>query len=207
MTQVPAPSPQRPKLLESFRDELRVRRYAPRTGKTYESWIRRFIRFHHLRHPREMGTAEIQQFLTHLAVVEQVSASTPKPVVLTQGEVRSVVNQLEGVNALVVRLIYGTGLRIEEAMILRVKDLDFERREVIVRAGKVNKDRRTVLPGRLVEPLQQHLKMVKRIHAKDLSEGWGKVLLPDALARKYVSAAQEWVWQWVFPQQYRWRNR
>ena len=76
MTQVPAPSPQRPKLLESFRDELRVRRYAPRTGKTYESWIRRFIRFHHLRHPREMGTVEIHQFLTHLAVVEQVSAST-----------------------------------------------------------------------------------------------------------------------------------
>jgi integrase len=164
MTQVPAPSPQRPKLLESFRDELRVRRYAPRTGKTYESWIRRFIRFHHLRHPREMGTVEIHQFLTHLAVV--------------------------------VWLIYGTGLRIEEAMMLRVKDLDFERREVIVRAGKGNKDRRTVLPGRLVEPLQQHLKMVKSIHAKDLSEGWGKVLLPDALARKYASAPQEWVWQW-----------
>jgi integrase len=158
MTQVPAPSTQRPKLLEIFRDELRVRRYATRTGKTYESWIRRFIRFHHLRHPREMGTVEIHQFLTHLAVVEQVSASTqnqalsallflyryvlksdvgileglvrahrPKklPVVLTPGEVRSVVNQLEGVNALVVRLIYGTGLRIEEAMMLRVKDLDF----------------------------------------------------------------------------------
>jgi integron integrase len=240
MTQVPAPSTQRPKLLESFRDELRVRRYAPRTGKTYESWIRRFIRFHHQRHPREMGTTEIHQFLTHLAVVEQVSASTrnqalsallflyryvlksdvgnldglvrahrPKklPLVLTQGEVRSVVNQLAGVNALVVRLIYGTGLRIEEAMMLRVKDLDFERREVIVRAGKGDKDRRTVLPGRLVQPLQQHLKMVKSIHAKDLSEGWGKVLLPDALARKYASAAQEWIWQWVFPQQYRWRNR
>ena len=79
---------------------------------------------------------------------------------------------------------------------MRVKDLDFERREVTVRAGKGNKDRRTVLPGRLVEPLQQHLKMVKSIHAKDLSEGWGKVLLPDALARKYDSAPQEWVWQW-----------
>ncbi|MFN9385419.1 MAG: phage integrase N-terminal SAM-like domain-containing protein, partial [Cyanobacteriota bacterium] len=117
--------------------------------------MRRLIRFHHLRHPREMGTAEIHQVLTHLAVVEQVSASTqnqalsallflyryvlksevgnleglvrahrPKklPMVLTPGEVRSVVNQLEGVNALVVRLIYGTGLRIEEAMMLRVKD-------------------------------------------------------------------------------------
>lgn len=175
MTQVPASSSQRPKLLESFRDELRVRRYAPRTGKTYESWIRCFIRFHHLRRPRVMDTVEIHQFLTHLAVV--------------------------------VRLIYGTGLRIEEAMMLRVKDLDFERRVVTVRAGKGNKDRRTVLPGRLVEPLQHHLKMVKSIHAKDLSEGWGKLLLPDALARKYVSAAQEWVWQWVFPQQYRWRNR
>ena len=90
-------------------------------------------------------------------------------------------------------MIYGTGLRIEEAMMLRVKDLDYELREATVRAGKGNKDRRTVLPGRLVEPLQQHLKNVKSIHAKDLSEGWGKVLLPDALARKYVSAEQEWL--------------
>jgi hypothetical protein len=76
MTQGPAPAPHRPKLLESFLDELKVRRYAPRTGKTYENWIRRYIRFHHLRHPREMGTDEIHQFLTHLAVVDQVSAST-----------------------------------------------------------------------------------------------------------------------------------
>jgi integrase len=128
-------------------------------------------------------------------------------VVLTPEEVRCVVNQLEGINSLVVRLVYGTGLRIEEAMMLRIKDLDFERREVTVRGGKGDKDRRTVLPGRLVEPLQQHLEMVKRIHAKDLSEGWGKVLLPDALERKYPSAAREWTWQWVFPQQHRWRNR
>jgi integrase len=93
--------------------------------------------------------------------------------VLTPGEVRSVVNQLEGVNALVVRLIYGTGLRIEEAMMLRVKDLDFERREVIVRAGKGNKDRRTVLPGRLVEPLQQHLKH---------RNGYGNGFSPSSIA-------------------------
>jgi len=106
----------------------------------------------------------------------------------------------------VVGLLYGSGLRLMEALRLRVKDLDFERRELTVRDGKGGKDRRTLLPESLIPGLQDHLLKVRRLHQDDLSAGWGRVLMPYALARKYPNAEREWAWRWVFPQHQSWRN-
>jgi integron integrase len=226
-------------LIHRYRELLQTRHYARRTVKTYEQWLRRYLRFHGLRHPREMGSAEVNAFLTHLAVEEQVSASTQNqalaallflyrdllerdlelegvirartrqriPVVLSEAEVRAVREQLEGEPALVVGLLYGSGLRLMEALRLRVKDLDLERRELTVRDGKGGKDRLTVLPQSLVPALQEHLLGVRSLHRSDLAAGWGRVLMPYALDRKYPNASREWAWQWVFPQQNRWRDR
>jgi integron integrase len=115
--------------------------------------------------------------------------------------------RLEGDPALVVGLLYGSGLRLMEALRLRVKDLDFQRRELSVRDGKGGKDRLTLLPQSLVAGLQEHLSRVRHLHQGDLAAGWGRVLMPCALARKYPNANREWAWQWVFPQQNRWRDR
>ena len=227
-----------PGLIQCYRELLQTRHYARRTVKTYEQWLRRFLRFHGMRHPREMGSTEVNAFLSHLAVNEQVSASTQNqalaallflyrnllereleldgvvrartrqrlPVVLSEAEVRAVRQQLEGEPALVVGLLYGSGLRLMEALRLRVKDLDVERRELTVRDGKGGKDRLTLLPQSLVPALQEHLLQVRSIHRNDLNAGWGRVLMPYALERKYPNASREWGWQWVFPQQKRWRD-
>ena len=226
-------------LIHRYRELLQTRHYARRTVKTYEQWLRRYLRFHGLRHPREMGSAEVNAFLTHLAVEEKVSASTQNqalaallflyrvllerdlelegvirartrqriPVVLSEAEVQAVREQLEGEPALVVGLLYGSGLRLMEALRLRVKDLDLERRELTVRDGKGGKDRLTVLPQSLVPALQEHLLGVRSLHRSDLAAGWGRVLMPYALDRKCPNASREWAWQWVFPQQNRWRDR
>jgi len=229
-----------PGLMATYREALSSRHYARRTIATYERWVRRYLRFHQLRHPREMGGPEINAFLTHLAVVEHVSASTqnqalaallflyrrvmkidpgdlegvvrarrPKrlPVVLSVVEVRAVLQQLEGPPALVSGLLYGSGLRLMEALRLRIQDLDFAAHQVVIRGGKGNKDRVTVLPQNLMNSLQIHLQEVRRLHRQDLAAGWGQVPLPNALARKYSAASREWMWQWVFPQVTRWRNR
>lgn len=121
------------------------------------------------------------------------------PVVLTRDEVQRVLSQLEGVYALVGGLLYGSGLRLLEALRLRVKDLDSAPRQLTVRDGKGAKDRVTMLPERLVEPLQAHLRGVRHLHRQDLGAGNGAVHLPGALARKYPSAATAWGWQYVFP--------
>ena len=228
-----------PGLIQRYRELLQTRHYARRTVKTYEQWLRRFLRFHGMRLPREMGSAEVNGFLSHLAVEEHVSASTQNqalaallflyrdllerdielegvvrarthqrlPVVLSEAEVRTVRERLEGDPALVVGLLYGSGLRLMEALRLRVKDLDFQRRELSVRDGKGGKDRLTLLPQSLVAGLQEHLSRVRHLHQGDLAAGWGRVLMPCALARKYPNANREWAWQWVFPQQNRWRDR
>lgn len=107
---------------------------------------------------------------------------------------------------LMASLMYGAGLRLMECLRLRVQDIDFSRNEITVRDGKGSKDRITMLPESLRKPLQDHLKKVRAIHEKDLAEGWGRVLLPDALDRKYPNAPVEWRWQWVFPQENRWKN-
>ena len=128
------------------------------------------------------------------------------PVVMTREEVKAVLANLSGDKWLMASLMYGAGLRLMECLRLRVQDLDFSRNEILVRDGKGAKDRITMLPKSLKMPLQEHLKQVKTIHERDLTEGWGRVLLPGALDRKYPNAPKEWRWQWVFPQENRWKN-
>ncbi|MBK8726005.1 MAG: integron integrase [Holophagaceae bacterium] len=129
----------------------------------------------------------------------QAKRSERLPVVLTPGEVRAVLDQMDGQMGLVASLLYGTGMRLLEGLRLRVKDVEFSRLEVIVREGKGNKDRVTMLPERLAAPLKAHLEKARALHKQDLKEGLGEVFLPDALAVKYKAAARSWGWQWVFP--------
>jgi len=137
-----------------------------------------------------------------------VRARRPKrlPVVLTVDEVSRVMAHFSGEKWLIAMLLYGGGLRLLEAPRLRVKDLDFERGEITVREGKGDKDRVTMLPQAVNRPLQDHLRRVQAVHQQDLAEGYGRVELPHALARKYPKANREWGWQFVFPQERRWRN-
>lgn len=221
-----------PKLLDQVRGKIRLKHYSIRTEQAYVDWIKRFILHFDKKHPRDLGAAEVEVFLTHLAVNGKVAASTqnqaksallflykevlsmelpwlsnveqakiPKrlPVVLTQDEVQAVLLRLSGTHWLIVSLLYGAGIRIMECVRLRVKDVDFSRGEILVRDGKGFKDRVTMLPQALVQPLQQHLKKVRQLHNDDLANGDGAVFLPYALARKYSSADREWMWQYIFP--------
>jgi len=224
--------PQSPKLLDQVRDRLRVKHYSIRTEQVYVDWIKRFIWFHDKRHPKDMGAAEIEAFLTHLAVKGRVSASTQNqaksallflyrevleqklpwldkvtqaktptrlPVVLTIAEVQAVLKGLAGTNWLIASLLYGAGLRLMEAVRLRVKDVEFSRHEIVVREGKGAKDRVTMLPESVIAPLQLHLAKVKSLHKNDVATGGGDVYLPFALDKKYPNAGREWGWQYVFP--------
>ncbi len=137
--------------------------------------------------------------LPWLDEVVQAKRSRRIPVVLSPVEVRSLLDRMEGTMALLARLLYGTGMRLMEGLRLRVKDVDFDRREIIVRDGKGGKDRVTMLPGRLAADLRGHLERVRALHERDLAEGFGAVLLPDAQARKSATAPRAWGWQWVFP--------
>jgi integron integrase len=228
-----------PKLMAQVRYALRSRHYSKRTEDSYVVWIRRFIFFHNVRHPAEMAEAEVNQFLTHLAIKEKVSASTQNqalsallflyryvlvrqlgqlgevvrarkskrlPVVLTRDEVKAVFRHLKGEQRLVAVLQYGTGMRLMECLRLRVKDVDFGADEILIRQGKGDKDRRSMLPEKVKAPLRQHLERVKKTHARDLADGYGRVPLPCALNRKYPNASREWGWQFVFPQLKRWVN-
>ncbi|GIW93195.1 MAG: integron integrase [Pirellulaceae bacterium] len=137
-----------------------------------------------------------------------VRARRPKrlPVVLTVDEVSRVLANLHGDKWLIGMLLYGSGLRLLEALRLRVKDLDLQRREITVREGKGDKDRVTMMPQAVICPLREHLRRVQVIHRQDLADGYGRVELPHALARKYPNANRQWCWQFVFPQERRWRN-
>ena len=122
------------------------------------------------------------------------------PVVLTQEETLRVLAALKpGTGSLIIRLLYGTGMRLMEVLRLRVKDIEFESGRIVVREGKGDKDRITVLPDKLTLELHQHLERVKLLHETDLAEGFGRVYLPHALARKYPNADRDWVWQYAFP--------
>lgn len=228
----PAEQGSAPRLLDQVRGRIRCKHYSIRTEQAYLGWIKRFIRHFGKRHPSEMGAAEVQEFLTHLAVAGQVAASTqnqaksallfryrevlgselpwlddveaaktPKrlPVVLTGAEVMATLARLDGTNALVARLLYGTGLRIMECLHLRVKDVVFERGEILVRDGKGAKDRVTMPPASLVPALREQLRRARELHRQDLAAGHGEVYLPLALDRKYPQAGREWMWQYVFP--------
>lgn len=124
---------------------------------------------------------------------------TRLPIVLTRSEVECLLSHLDGVPWLMACLLYGSGLRLMECARLRVKELDFGSNEILVRNGKGRRDRRTILPKRLEEPLATHLERVRVLHEGDLHDGLGAVALPDALHRKYPNASREWGWQWIFP--------
>ena len=139
---------------------------------------------------------------TELAWLDDVTrAKRPSrlPTVLPKEQVLQLLDAMNGTNGLIARLLYGTGMRLMEAMRLRIQDIDFDYRQIIVRQGKGAKDRSTVLPESLIEPLKQQLAQAKRIHQLDLEEGFGCVYLPFALERKYPNACREWGWQYVFP--------
>jgi integron integrase len=224
--------PSSKKLLDLVRETLRSRHYALRTEETYIDWIVRYVRFHQLRHPRDLDASAVGAFLTHLAVEGQVAAATQNqarsallflyrdvlgidldipntvvaaktpqrlPTVLTREEVHAVIRELEGTHRLMAQLLYGSGLRLMECVRLRVKDLDFAQRQLIVRAGKGDKDRITMLPDRLAPALTDHLLLVKRLYQDDRERGASAVYLPTALERKYPNAGIEWAWQYVFP--------
>jgi integron integrase len=229
----PLPQSAKPvRLLDRVRSAIRLRHYSYRTEQCYVEWIREFVVFHGLRHPDEMGEAEITAFLTHLAVDRHTSASTQNqalcslvflykhvlnrdlgefgglvwakkparlPVVLTRTEVRAVLGELTGTFRLMSLLLYGSGLRLTECLRLRVQDIDFGMRQILIRDAKGAKDRVTMLPASAEEPLRSHLQKVAEIHERDLKSGFGRVSMPDALDRKYPNAALEWGWQYVFP--------
>jgi integrase len=125
------------------------------------------------------------------------------PVVLTEPEVRRVLAQLEGFKWLMASVLYGAGLRLQECLMLRVKDVDFAYRQIVVRDGKGGKDRVTMLPEGVVAPLQAHLGRVRLLHRRDRAEGYGEAWLPHALQRKYPRAGYDWAWQFVFPSKHR----
>jgi integron integrase len=142
-------------------------------------------------------------------LTDLIRAQKPKrlPVVLTREEVKTLLDHLDGDSHLIASLLYGAGLRLMECLRLRVLDLDLARGELAVRDGKGGKDRVTMLPRALEPALRDQLRHARSVHVRDLADGWGRVQLPDALARKYPRAPTEWRWQWVFPQQRRWTDR
>jgi len=218
-------------LLDRVRQACRVRHYSIRTEDAYTDWAERFIRFHKIRHPDTMGEAEVNAFLTHLAVERNVAASTqnqamcallflynavlnrplnelqvvranrPKrlPSVMTREETTRVLTAMPGTAKLVAQLQYGGGLRVLEALQLRVKDVEFDGSKIVVRDGKGFQDRVTVLPSVLVPVLREHLAARQLVHTRDLARDLGRAPMPDALARKFPNADREWGWQWVFP--------
>ena len=225
----PAP---KPRLLDLVRAEIRKRHYSYRTEKQYVGWIVRFVEFHDGRHPKTLGGAEVEAFLSHLATTMDVAAATqaqalaallflykrvlqidlpwlgnvtrtrrPKrlPVVLTREEVRRLLNNLHGQYRTVAMLLYGSGLRLLEALRLRVKDVDLSTRTVVVRDGKGFKDRVTVLPNPLVGPLKIRIARLREVHDASVEAGFGGVELPHALRRKYPRAHVDFAWQYIFP--------
>ncbi len=220
------------RLKEQFHEVCRFKHLAVRSEEAYWGWVVRLVRhFDSKIDPRVMSGEQLGEFLTHLAAVDKVAASTQNqalnallflyrevlhlertvadfervrrparlPEVLTQAQVMSLLAAVTPEHQLPLRLLYGTGLRLMELLRLRVKDVDFERNQIMVRGGKGDKDRVTMLPDKLKLELQQHLERVKLMHGEDLAAGLGAVWLPDGVARKYPKAARERGWQWVFP--------
>jgi len=225
-----APDPTKPfRLLEIVRRAIRDRRFSARTEEAYVYWIRRFVRFHDRRHPKDLGAEHVRAFLSALSA--EVSASTQNqahaalvflydhalrqrlpriegispakrprrvPVILSQREVREILQRLDGPVRLCAQLMYGGGLRLVECVSLRVKDVDLDRREIVVRDGKGGKDRRTPLPESCLPALRRHLAERRRAHSQDHRIGIRATGIPDSLLRKYPGADGDWRWQHVF---------
>jgi integron integrase len=220
------------RLKEQFHEVCRFKHLAVRSEEAYWGWVVRLVHYFDAKiNPRDLSGEQLAEFLTHLAAVGQVAASTQNqalnallflyrevlhvertvaefervrrparlPQVLSPGEVKRLLAAVVPEHQLPLQLLYGTGLRLMELLRLRVKDIDFERNQIMVHGGKGDKDRTTMLPEKLKLELQQHLEQVRLMHAEDLRLGLGAVWLPEGLARKYPNAAREWGWQWVFP--------
>lgn len=221
-----------PRLLGQVRERLRYLHYSLRTEQAYVHWIRAFVRWSGLRHPREMGQREVEAFLSHLANERQVAPATHRqalsallflykevlsiqlpwmqeigrpperkriPSVLTLAEVQQVFSHLQGISLLLARLLYGTGMRLQEGLSLRIKDVDFDREVMIVRQGKGAKDRVVMLPRSLVADLQQQFTVSRALWQVDRQAQRPGVYLPHALETKYPRAGESWAWHWVFP--------
>jgi integron integrase len=224
--------PKPPKLLDQVRALLRTRHYSHATERHYIGWIRRFILHFDKRHPAELGTKAIGEYLTHLAVDRHVSPTTQNqalnalvflyrevlktsidnipgiewakkrervPVVFSREEVTNILSALTRSQKLIASLLYGSGLRLAEALRLRVKDIDFERKQIAVWDSKSPKDRLVMLPEPLIEPLKAHLTKARELHDRDRLANVPGVEMPSALERKYPSASTSWKWFWVFP--------
>jgi len=227
------PISQSPRLLDRIAIACRTRHYALATERVYVHWAKRYILWHGKRHPQEMGAAEVEAYLSHLATVREVSASTQNqalsallflyrevlgitlpwldgmvrskastrlPCVLSQAEVQRLLARvgIAETTGLIITLLYGTGMRLMEAMRLRVQDLDLERRAITIREGKGSKDRTTMVPECLLQPLRRQLAERRSLHDLDLARGMADVELPYALAAKYPNAGRQWAWQFVF---------
>jgi len=219
-------------VIDNVREAIRTRQFSYSTEKTYIAWIYRYMVFHQRKHPEEMGGKEIADFLTHLAVVRKVSASTQNqalnaltflykqvlkipldhfefrrarigkrlPVVLSREETYKVISHLQGEFQLMASLLYGSGLRLMECLELRIKDIDFDLQEIILRGGKGDNDRRTILPDLLIPKLRiQTEKSRIRLEENLLLEGFAGASMPEALVRKYPNAPTELPWQYLFP--------
>jgi integron integrase len=226
------PTFQSTRLLGQVREQARYLHYSLRTEKAYVYWVRLFVRWHGLKHPRDMGPAEVQAFLTMLASERNVSSSThnqalsallflyrevlgidlpwlqdldrPRytrriPTVLTPAEVARLLRAMEGEVQLVARLLYGTGMRLMEALRLRIKDVDFDRRVIVVREAKGSKDRVVMLPQSLEADLRAQLAEARTSWENDRQSGRGGVDVPHALEKKYPSVGLTWGWFWMFP--------
>lgn len=224
--------PQSKRLLDQVRERARYLHYSLRTEKAYVYWVRWFVRFHNLRHPRDMGAIEVKAFLTMLAAERRVSSSThnqalsallflyrevlgeelpwldelqrpsrPKriPVVLTREEVSALLSNMQEPMRLVARLLYGTGMRLMEALRLRVKDVDFDKRAIIVREAKGNKDRVVMLPSSMHEELRAQIRAARALWEADRAAQRPGVEVPFALERKYPKVGQSWGWFWAVP--------
>ena len=219
------------KFLNEIRDVIRTKRYSLRTEKSYIYWAKTFIIFNDKRHPDQMGSAEIDRFLTHLAVNRNVSAATqnlalcaiifmyrfvikreiiglsfsyakkPKniPAVLSPPEAGEIIFHLSNPYQLIAGILYGSGLRLNEALRLRVKNIDFSNNTIFVFRGKGNKDRVSILPSGLIDSITEQIEKSKCIHDKDLAAGYGLASVPASLIRKYKNAMKDFSWQYLFP--------
>jgi integron integrase len=221
-----------PRLLDQVRAQLHYRHYSLRTEQAYLYWIRFFIRWHGLRHPRELGGVEVEAFLSMLATERRVAPATHKqalsallflyrhvlqqelpwmeqlqrpptrrriPAVLTPAEVQRLFASMEGVTRLQARLLYGTGMRLMEALRLRVKDVDFARNVIVVREAKGAKDRAVMLPRSVVDDLRAQMATARLLWRQDRQAQRAGVEVPHALERKYPNVGPTWGWFWVFP--------
>lgn len=220
------------KLMDQLKQAIRVRHYSYRTGQAYSMWVRHYIHFHKLKHPKNLNETDVSAFLTHLAISRRVAPNTQNqalnalvflyrhvldqplqeikqvkrasgkqklPVVLDQNEIRALLENLPHPHWIIAAVMYGSGLRLMEALRLRIKDIDFTYRAIRVVQGKGGKDRVVTLPDHLINHLKKQIEFARMLHDKDIQDGFGRTILPYALEKKYPNAAASFHWQLVFP--------